>query len=275
MPSYNTITFENNKIIVIIDNNNDIWFNAKQICLSLKYKEPKKAIMKNVDKEDKKQLNKMDISFEILQQPSSIYINESGLYSLLFSSRTKKAKKFVKWIKNDVLPLIRQNNIFSPDNEITKLQKEINKLEKENKVLKNDLKVEKFPEGAMVYIVEDYDYENNNELYYKLGKTDDMNKRIKIYNTHSLHNKNVPHYVEVMCPIPLETCIRSMLYKYRYKNRKDYFKCSLTKAKKAFTECVNSIKCVEEQEGGKKYNITYYENKLKEIYDSINLITID
>jgi hypothetical protein len=66
-----------------------------------------------------------------------------------------------------------------------------------------------------------------------------------------------------------------MLYKYRYKNRKDLFKCSLTKAKKAFTECVNSIKCVEEQEGGKKYNITYYENKLKEIYDSINLITID
>lgn len=104
MPSYNTITFENNKIIVIIDNNNAIWFNAKQICLSLKYKEPKKAIMKNVDKEDKKQLNKMDISFEISQQPSSIYINESGLYSLLFSSRTKKAKKFVKWIKNDVLP---------------------------------------------------------------------------------------------------------------------------------------------------------------------------
>ena len=35
MPSYNTITFENQKIIVIIDNNNVIWFNAKQICLSL------------------------------------------------------------------------------------------------------------------------------------------------------------------------------------------------------------------------------------------------
>lgn len=125
----------------------------------------------------------------------------------------------------------------------------------------------------MVYIVEEFD--ENNEIYYRLGKTDDMNKRIKIYNTHSIHNKNVAHYVEVMCPIPLETCIRSMLYKYRYKNRKDLFKCSLTKAKKAFTECVNSIKCVENQEGGKKYTITYYENKLKEIYNSINLITID
>ena len=104
-----------------------------------------------------------------------------------------------------------------------------------------------------------------------------MNKRIKIYNTHSIHNKKVAHYVEVMCPIPLETCIRSMLYKYRYKNRKDLFKCSLTKAKKAFTECVNSIKCVEDQEGGvnKKYFITYYENILIKLYDSINIITIN
>jgi hypothetical protein len=67
-----------------------------------------------------------------------------------------------------------------------------------------------------------------------------------------------------------------MLYKYRYKNRKDLFKCSLSKAKKAFTECVNSIKCVEKQEGGnKKYIITYYENMLNELYNSINIINID
>jgi hypothetical protein len=66
-----------------------------------------------------------------------------------------------------------------------------------------------------------------------------------------------------------------MLYKYRYKNRKDLFRCSLTKVKKAFTECVNSIKCVEDQEGGnKKYSITYYDNILKNLYDSINIITI-
>jgi hypothetical protein len=46
MPSYNTINFENNKIIIIIDNDNEIWFNAKQICVSLKYADPKKAIIK-------------------------------------------------------------------------------------------------------------------------------------------------------------------------------------------------------------------------------------
>ena len=275
MPIYNTITFENKKIFIISDNNNKIWFNAKQICLSLEYKEPNKAITKNVDKEDQIQLKNMDINFTVRQQPCSIYINETGLYSLLFSSRTKKAKKFIRWIKKDILPLIRQNNIYSTDNEITKLQKKINQLEKENKILHNDLKIEKFPDGAMVYIVEEY---VDGEMYYKLGETDDMNKRITIYNTHSLHNKKVAHYVEVLCPLQLESCIRSMLYKYRYKNRKDYFKCSFLKAKKAFTECVKSIKCVEAQDGGdnehKKHKIMYYENKLNDIYEKINLASL-
>jgi len=273
MPSYNTITFENNKIIIIIDNDYEIWFNAKQICLSLNYKEPNKAITNNVDKEDKIQLKNMNINFEIKQQPDSIYINETGLYSLLFASRIKKAKKFMKWVKKEVLPFMRQSNIYSTDAQITKLQKKINELESKNKLLQNDLKVEKFPEGAMVYITEDIDIDN--EIYYKLGKTDDMNKRIKIYNTHSIHNKKVVHYVELDCPLQLETCIRSMLYKFRFKNRKDYFKCSLARIKKAFSECKNSIKCVENQTGGNKiYKITYYENKLNDVYNKINIASI-
>jgi len=39
MSRYNSINFEKHKIIVIIDNNNFIWFNAKQICISLEYKQ--------------------------------------------------------------------------------------------------------------------------------------------------------------------------------------------------------------------------------------------
>lgn len=125
----------------------------------------------------------------------------------------------------------------------------------------------------MVYVVEDYD--TDNELYYRIGETDDMNKRIKIYNTHTIHNKKVAYYVEVGCPQQLETCIRSMLYKYRYKNRKDFYKCSLSKIKKAFKVCVKSIRCVETQEGGsKKYKVMYYENKLNDIYEKINIASL-
>jgi prophage antirepressor-like protein len=53
MSWYNTIIFEKHKIIVIIDNNSIIWFNAKQICISLGYKDTKKTISNNVEKNDK------------------------------------------------------------------------------------------------------------------------------------------------------------------------------------------------------------------------------
>ena len=82
----------------------------------------------------------------------------------------------------------------------------------------------------MVYVIEDYDTDNN-EVYYRIGKTDNMNKRINVHNTHSIHNKKVIHYVELSCPLQLETCLRSMLYNYRYKNNKDYYKCSFNKIK--------------------------------------------
>lgn len=272
MSRYNIIYFENNKIITIIDNDNKIWFNAKQICISLEYKQAKQAIINNVEQADKIQLKNMNINFKVRQQPDSIYISESGLYSLLISSKTTKSKKFIKWITDDILPNLRKKNIFSPDEEINKLLKKINELEKTNMLLQYDLKMEKFPDGAIVYVIEDTD--ENDDIYYRIGKTDNMNKRIKIYNTHSIHNKKVVHYIELLCPLQLETCIRSMLYKYRYKNNKDYYKCSLNKIKKAFDKCTESIKCIENQDGGnniKLDKITYYENKLKEIYDIITL----
>jgi len=55
----------------------------------------------------------MNLKFKIKQHPASVYINEAGLYSLLISSRSKRAKKFVYWITHDVLPLMRQKKNIS------------------------------------------------------------------------------------------------------------------------------------------------------------------
>ena len=77
----------------------------------------------------------MDISFDISQQPDSIYINESGLYSLLITSRTTRSKKFKKWITKQVLQELRKKEIFSKDEDINNLLKKINELEKMNKLL--------------------------------------------------------------------------------------------------------------------------------------------
>ena len=86
----------------------------------------------------------MKINFKVQQQPDSIYINESGLYSLLSSSRTNKSKKFFKWIKNDVISVIKQCNIFSCDSDIIKSHININELKNKisslltnNKSIKN------------------------------------------------------------------------------------------------------------------------------------------
>ena len=51
------------------------------------------AIINNVEQEDKIQLKNIDINFKVYQQPDSIYINESGLNSLLILRRTQKSKK--------------------------------------------------------------------------------------------------------------------------------------------------------------------------------------
>ena len=123
----------------------------------------------------------------------------------------------------------------------------------------------------MVYITEEYDIDG--KIMYKLGKTDDLNKRIKIHNTHTIHNKIIAHYVEIKCPLQLESCIRSMLYNYRFKNKKDIFDCSINKIKKAFDKCIKTIKCIE-QEGGMIEKITYYEDKINKLYNKINISSI-
>ena len=74
--------------------------------------------------------------------------------------------------------------------------KKINFLEKQNNKLKNELKIEKYPNGSLVYIV---DYTDEQENMYRLGKSDDMNKRnafaakndIKLYRPDPTYNPNV------------------------------------------------------------------------------------
>jgi prophage antirepressor-like protein len=255
----NTIKFENNDINVIIDDNDIPWFNANEIGLALGYKYPKDAIINNVDKEDKLKLEDININYKIDKHPHSIYINESGLYSLLLQSRLPKSKKFKQWITKIVLPSIRKYGYYKlkkeHERDINEIFKKINFLEKQNKKLKNELKTEKFPNGALVYII---DYTDEQDNMYRLGKSDDMENRKKIYDTHSIYKKNVILLKEVNCPLQYETCLRSMLYNYRIKNKKDFYECDINIIKKAFKNCDKSLKCMN-QEGG-NFNINNNED---------------
>ncbi len=83
------------------------WFVGKDAATALKYAKPENAIATHVDDEDK--------TTTLIQGTGSNYksnaviINESGLYSLIFSSKLPTAKAFKRWVTHEVLPSIRKH----------------------------------------------------------------------------------------------------------------------------------------------------------------------
>ena len=87
------------------------WFVGKDITDVLGYTNPSKALSDHVDDEDK--LNNESLSS--LGQRGGWIINESGLYSLILSSKLPNAKKFKHWVTADVLPSIRKHGMYATD----------------------------------------------------------------------------------------------------------------------------------------------------------------
>ncbi len=176
------------------------------------------------------------------------------MYKLILRSKMPNTKKFSDWITNEVLPSIRKYGYYkikkTYENQKSNLLEKINDLEKRNKIMTNDMKKEKFPDGALVYIIDYSDEDTTVDGIFKLGKTNNLKNRKSIYDTHMLHKKQVICTEFTEKPLQLENCIRSMLYDYRYKNRKDFYICKLSEIKKAFTNCIKSIKNMNHQKGG-------------------------
>ena len=92
--------------------NDEPWFVGKDVASVLGYSNPSKALTDHVDPEDK--LNNDSLSS--LGQRGGWLINESGLYSLILSSKLPNAKKFKKWVTSEVLPSIRKHGAYlTPD----------------------------------------------------------------------------------------------------------------------------------------------------------------
>lgn len=89
-----------------IQQNGEPWFVGKDVAEILGYKKPENAIAVHVDDEDK--------TTTLIQGTGSNYksnaiiINESGLYSLILSSKMPKAKEFKRWVTSEVIPAIRK-----------------------------------------------------------------------------------------------------------------------------------------------------------------------
>lgn len=96
--------------------NDEPYFVGKDVAEILGYLKPANAIATHVDDEDK--------TTTLIQGTGSNYksktviINESGLYSLIFSSKLESAKRFKRWVTSEVLPAIRKHGLYATDNVI-------------------------------------------------------------------------------------------------------------------------------------------------------------
>ena len=103
-----------------IEQNGEPWFVGKDVAEALGYSNASKALADHVDEQDK--LN--NESLVSLGQRGGWLINESGLYSLCFSSKLEGAKKFKRWVTSEVLPSIRKTGNYM----MPKLSKEMQAL---------------------------------------------------------------------------------------------------------------------------------------------------
>lgn len=88
--------------------NGDPWFVGKDVAVALGYSNPRKALIDHVDSDDKMQNDEVTIRDSIGREQKPTVVNESGLYSLILSSKLEGAKKFKRWVTNEVLPAIRK-----------------------------------------------------------------------------------------------------------------------------------------------------------------------
>ena len=88
------------------------WLVGKDVALALGYKNAKDALSAHVDAEDKRIVQRSEnTTFDIPNRGITI-INESGLYSLVLSSKLPKAKQFRRWVTSEVLPTIRKHGAY-------------------------------------------------------------------------------------------------------------------------------------------------------------------
>lgn len=88
------------------------YFVGKDVAGILGYANTRKALIDHIDEEDKDDVTIRDA---IGRNQTMTAINESGLYSLILSSKMPNAKKFKRWVTNEVLPAIRKHGLYATD----------------------------------------------------------------------------------------------------------------------------------------------------------------
>lgn len=114
-----TFNFDSASLRTLTDENGDPWFVGKDVATILGYTNPRKALIDHVDDEDK--TDGVTIRDSIGREQNPTVINESGLYSLILSSKLPTAKRFKRWVTHEVLPTIRKHGIYATNTTIDQI----------------------------------------------------------------------------------------------------------------------------------------------------------
>ena len=220
----NTIHFNNN-IVKYVYVKQQIYFKAKEIAKLLDYINTKQAIIHNIDDNDKITVNQIiggglynrppyktneQLKIEQLladEDAKTIFINESGLYSLILASKKPEAKKFKHWVTSEVLPAIRQYGSYSLTN---KLSYSIDKLDN-------------YKGHDVVYIL---NVKNN---IYKFGQSYKIDKRLKTHQDKLQFNHIIKLYkvdnrsVALACEDKIKKLAKKIKISSDYNNGLEFF----------------------------------------------------
>ena len=210
----NIIDINGNKILILIDNNNKIWFSIRQILKSIDYKNIKAEIkrlkiddneMITLDKLLQNVKNNHHIEYNKYIQPATKMVSETGIFMLLDISNKPKAIELKRILYTNVLPSIRESGDYRSEKndklKLKKLTKKLHLIQKEQSMKRLTTKkyttYDNISGKGFIYVLKVKILKEGKEIQcYKIGYATNLNKRLETYKTghpdiELVHQENV------------------------------------------------------------------------------------
>jgi len=299
----NKILTYNEKSVRIFGTNEDPWFCGRDVCDILEYSDYRHALMDNVDKENKKNLKDLCVDLQSTHkfhynEERMTYINEEGLYSLIFACKLPLAKLFKKWVMKEVLPSIRKTGQYKLQEELADAMQKLNleskarqeaeqeieikkieledaksKLRSETSKLKDQLRktldfnqaIKKIEPSEYIYIVTTAQYQQTNK--FKVGGCQSfelVKSRLTQYNSgeSDSHNHFFVYLKKTVSYKSIEHAISGMLMGFRENKSKELY----------FIHFDWLIKCLDAaMDGSAEFMLYVNEHRERIVEDTINL----
>lgn len=225
----NLLMYNNKDVFIILDINNDIWFKMKDVLKILGYYNITKINrVKGLDKKNATKFKYIKVGSSIAlplnSQPNAVFINEAGLYQLLSNSSKTIAIKFRDELFTEILPSIRKTGIYKLKSKDNKKLRKMNKKLKEEINYYEDKHLYKPTNNSYIYILKK---NIGTKKCYKIGYTDDIEKRIQVYKTGKADIELIYYIAINFDGKQTEDCVKNTNRLHRLKNKTDDL-CFLT-----------------------------------------------